>query len=67
MLAICEPIGGIVADQFGLRAVFLVFAVMTATFAFPLLFFWDRAEREQAEREALSRELLGREREAVAV
>ncbi len=67
MLAICEPIGGIVADQFGLRAVFLTFAVMTAAFAFPLLFLWNRADREQTEREALSRELLGREREPVAV
>jgi MFS family permease len=67
ILAICEPIGGIIADQFGLRAVFLVFAVITAATAFPLLFLWTRAEREQSELEELSHELLGREREAVAV
>jgi MFS family permease len=67
ILAVCEPIGGIIADQFGLRAVFLTFGVMTAAFALPLLLLWTRAERQQSELEELSRELLGREREAVAV
>ena len=67
ILAICEPIGGLVADQFGLRAVFLTFAVLTVLFAFPLLLLWTRAERQQSELEELSRALLGREREAVAV
>ncbi len=41
MLAVCEPIGGLVADQYGLRAMFVTFAVITAALAFPLLFLVD--------------------------
>jgi MFS family permease len=67
ILAICEPIGGVVADQFGLRAVFLTFALITAAIAFPTLLLWGRADREQSELDELNRELLGREREAIAV
>ncbi len=67
IIAICEPIGGIMADQYGLRAVFLTFALLTVLCAFPLLLLWMRAERQQSELEELSRELLGREREAIAV
>jgi MFS family permease len=67
MIAICEPIGGVVADQFGLRAVFLTFALITAAIAFPALLLWSRADRDQSELDELNRELLGREREAIAV
>jgi MFS family permease len=67
MLAVCEPLGGFMADQYGLRAMFLTFAALTAALAFPLLLLWTRAEREQSDLDDLSRELLGREREAIAV
>ena len=67
ILAISQPIGGIVADQFGLRAVFLTFALMTLALAIPTLLLWNRAEREEMELDELDRDLLGREREAVAV
>ena len=67
ILAISQPIGGIVADQFGLRAVFLTFALMTLALAVPTLLLWNRAERAEMELDELDRDLLGREREAVAV
>lgn len=61
ILAAGQPIGGIVADQFGLRAVFLTFGALTLALALPILLLWQRADREEDERAELDRELLGRE------
>ena len=62
------PLNGIVADAFGLRALFLMFAALTAVFGIASIALWSRAEdREQEELDDLNRELLGREREAIAV
>lgn len=47
ILAGMNPIAGIVADTFGLRAVFLLFAVLTLLVATPILFLWSRAEKEE--------------------
>lgn len=63
-----QPLGGFVADTWGLRAVFLMFGLLTAVFGLAVIYAWSRAEtREQAELDELNRELLGREREPVAV
>lgn len=67
ILAVGQPIGGLIADQFGLRAVFLAFGIMTIAVALPTLLLWTRAEREEAELEELNRALLGRERASEAV
>jgi MFS family permease len=67
ILAAGQPIGGLVADAFGLRAVFLTFGALTAAVAFPVLLLWLRAEREEDELAELNRELLGRERSSEAV
>ncbi|HYM16459.1 MAG TPA: MFS transporter [Dehalococcoidia bacterium] len=68
MLAMTQPIGGLIADNFGLRGVFLVFGVLTLTLPVITLVAWLRADaREMAELRALSRELLGTERAADAV
>jgi MFS family permease len=65
ILAAGQPIGGVIADQFGLRAVFLVFGLLTVTLGTAVLVQWNRAEaREREELEDMSRELLGRERTA---
>ncbi len=44
MLAVSQPMGGIIADQFGLRAVFLTFGVMTATIGGVMFALWLRAD-----------------------
>jgi len=63
MLALTQPIGGIIADSFGLRAVFLAFGAMTLTLPLAALLAWHRADaRETAELDELNRELLGVER-----
>jgi MFS family permease len=67
ILAAGQPIGGIVADQFGLRAVFLTFAIIIIATAIPTLLLWLRAEREEEDRGELDGEPLGRERAAEAV
>lgn len=62
------PLNGMMADAFGLRALFLMFAVLTAVFGITSIALWSRAEdRERAEMDELNRALLGREREAIAV
>jgi MFS family permease len=60
MLAISQPIGGAIADNFGLRGVFLVFGIATLVVPIVALVAWMRADsRESAELRELSRELLG--------
>ncbi len=44
LLAISQPIGGILADQLGLRAVFLTFAALTVVAGPAILFLWARAD-----------------------
>jgi MFS family permease len=62
------PLNGIIADAFGLRALFFMFAVLTAVFGIASIALWSRAEsRERAELDELGNELLRREREAIAV
>lgn len=47
-----QPLGGFVADMWGLRAVFLMFGVLTGVFGLTALVLWSRAENhEQAERD----------------
>ena len=67
ILAIGQPIGGLLADQFGLRTMFFVFGAITLSLAFPILLLWVRADREEAELDELNRALLGRERVPEAV
>lgn len=60
MLAVSQPIGGAIADNFGLRGVFLVFGIAALTLPVATLAAWMRADaRETAELRELSRELLG--------
>ncbi len=44
-----QPLGGIVADVWGLRAVFLMFGILTAVFGFAALALWSRAEANEQE------------------
>ncbi len=57
VLAGMQPVGGLIADNFGLRPLFFVFASLTLIFGLGMLFLWRRAEDEEAERLGLSREL----------
>jgi MFS family permease len=62
------PLNGVVADAFGLRALFLMFAVLTAVFGLASAALWSRAEaRETAMLDDLGRALLARESEAIAL
>jgi len=47
ILAAVNPLAGIVADQFGLRAVFLLIAVLTLLVVTPILWLWSRAEAQE--------------------
>lgn len=63
MLAGSQPVAGIIADQFGLRTLFLVFALATIILGPLVLMLWSRAEdTEQSELDELNRELYGRDR-----
>lgn len=64
--AVLNPLGGIVADRFGLRGAFLLFGMLTLLVAPGILLLWSRAESED---EAAEREIAARapERNAGAV
>jgi MFS family permease len=47
LTAVLEPTGGFVADQLGLRALFLMFAAICAGVATGTLWLWQRAEDEE--------------------
>ncbi|TAK68778.1 MAG: MFS transporter, partial [Dehalococcoidia bacterium] len=60
LLAVSEPVGGLIADQFGLRAVFLTFGMMVATFGAITYVLWLRADTAaEASAEGLLREPAG--------
>jgi hypothetical protein len=40
-----QPIGGLVADTYGLQAAFLMYGLLTLTAGLGLLALWDRADR----------------------
>ncbi len=69
-LALSQPAGGIIADQFGLRAVFLTFGAMTAVVAPAILLLWARADAAEsifgAEAEAVPEPEVVRETVAVS-
>jgi predicted MFS family arabinose efflux permease len=48
ILAVIEPIAGLIADTFGLQAVFLMFACSTLVFGGAMFLLWDRADRHAA-------------------
>jgi MFS family permease len=48
MFAAVQPVAGMIADEFGLQAVFLMYAIMTIVFGLGVLLLWDKAEREDA-------------------
>lgn len=50
ILAVIEPIAGVIADAYGLRAVFLMFAAVTLVLGGAMLLLWDRAERDDIAR-----------------
>lgn len=50
ILAVIEPIAGAIADGFGLRAVFLMFAATTLLLGGAMFLLWDRAERDDIAR-----------------
>jgi MFS family permease len=63
-----QPISGVVADQFGLRAVFLMLGVLTLAVSGTLLLLWNRAEDDElAQLRELNREIFGAERTQEAV
>lgn len=41
-----QPIGGFIADTWGLQAMFLMYAILTLAGGFGVLLLWDRAERQ---------------------
>lgn len=43
-----QPIGGLIADNYGLQAAFLMYGLLTLTTGLILLRLWDRAERRDA-------------------
>ena len=45
ILAGMQPIGGVIADAFGLQAVFLMFGTSTLVFGGAAVLLWDRADR----------------------
>jgi MFS family permease len=47
LLAISQPLGGVVADQFGLRAVFLTFGTLTTVLGTAIFLLWLRAEQAE--------------------
>jgi MFS family permease len=49
MLAFAEPMGGALADIFGLRGMYLVYGLMTLAVAVPLLIAWQRADAAMAD------------------
>ena len=51
MIAFFEPLGGVIADQMGLQALFLTFAVLCAVLGPAILYLWNRAETDDAARE----------------
>jgi MFS family permease len=68
MLAGSQPVAGVIADQFGLRALFFVFGAATIILAPIVLVLWTRAEdEEQSELDELNQELYGRDRKTDAV
>lgn len=44
----CQPVGGFLADRWGLQAVFLMYSLLTLIVGLGVLFLWDRAERDDA-------------------
>ena len=48
IMAVLWPLAGVVADAFGLQAVFLMYAVVTLIVAGGALILWQQAERRQA-------------------
>jgi MFS family permease len=54
ILAGMQPIAGIVADAYGLQAVFLMFAVAVMAFGGSAVLLWDRAERHDVALRALA-------------
>jgi MFS family permease len=65
VLAIGEPISGLIADKFGLRPMFFAFGVSIMLIAVPLLLLWQRAEQDEQDLDTLDRDLLGRDRREV--
>lgn len=60
LLAVSEPVGGFIADRFGLRAVFLAFGLMAATFGAAIYVLWFRADTAaETSAEGLLREPAG--------
>ena len=53
ILGIVQPMGGIMADQFGLQGMFAAFACLTLVGGVGVLLLWSRAETEELN--ALSR------------
>jgi len=62
ILAGMQPVGGLIADNLGLRPLFLVFASLTIVVATAILLLWSRAEDEESALAELNRELLAPER-----
>lgn len=50
MLGIVEPVGGLIADNFGLQAMFLAFGFATLLAGTGTLMLWSRAEAKEEER-----------------
>jgi MFS family permease len=60
IIGVTLPLAGLIADQYGLRAVFLVLGVVTLIGCIIPLVLWSRAEsKELAELEEMNRALLG--------
>jgi MFS family permease len=62
-----QPIGGFIADTWGLRAMFLMYAILTLTGGLAVLSLWNRAERREMAARAANSDAAERHTEAVAV
>jgi MFS family permease len=67
LLAGLEPLGGVLADGFGLRGMFLAFGLLIAVGCAAVLWLWDRAEKEELAAEAEAARSPERAREPIAI
>ncbi|HLB24440.1 MAG TPA: MFS transporter [Dehalococcoidia bacterium] len=63
----CQPVGGFIADTWGLQAAFLMYAILTLVGGLGVLLLWDRAERRDVARGETGDGLHERRSEAVPV
>jgi MFS family permease len=67
MIAGTEPMAGFIADEAGLRATFLAFALVSGVAAPAILLLWNRAETTEEQRRAAAREPAAEAPEIIAV